>query len=75
MLSTQQVLEALRQANPKIRITMNQIRWRLRDMPRGSYRIEKGYGGRLTWKAPDIKALAEALGLRAPSLRKSEREK
>jgi hypothetical protein len=63
LLTTRQVLYALRRANPRARLTDDRIRSALR---RERCPPPTILGGRFLWSPSDIDALAGALGLRAP---------
>lgn len=65
MLSTKQVVEVFREANPLkgAEITEDRIRGALR---RGTIRAPLVVGGRYLWRDVDLRALAIVFGLRLP---------
>lgn len=64
MQSTQQVLRALRHANPGVRLTEHRIRAAIR---RGDVPTPPTFAGSYTWSGASVAELAAALGLRTPS--------
>src|SRR5262245_12159119 len=67
MLSTKQVILALRGANPDASITEDRIRHVLR---RGAIEPPPQFAGRYQWTPDAVRALANELGLVAPSSRR-----
>lgn len=65
MLTTQQVIDAIRTSNPRFEISEDRIRHAIRrgDVPRPSV-----FAGRFIWMPRDVASLARALGLNAPDL-------
>lgn len=65
MFSTQQILAALRCANPKVEVSEDRIRHALRA---GKVPWPRRVAGRLIWTGPEIAALSRSLGVNAPSI-------
>jgi hypothetical protein len=63
MYSTQELLAALRQANPERLVTEDLIR---RTIRQGLVAPPDQVAGRYIWKSDDIRLLSEALELREP---------
>jgi len=64
MLSTRDVLNLLRDANPGVEITEDRVRHVIR---RGEIDAPSSFAGRLVWAKEDVEALAAALRLACPA--------
>ena len=65
MITTRDVIRALRRANPEAHVTDDRVRSAIR---RERCSAPQVVAGRYLWSADDMRSLAAALGLRAPNL-------
>lgn len=70
MLSTREVISALRVANPESHISEDSVRVAIR---RDKVQSPSTFAGRLAWSRADVVALAVVLGLVAPAEHASTR--